>query len=55
MSAQSFDDFFARGQDWLATHGRPHPGVHDGTLDITHTYARQQLKSKFVNLKSREF
>jgi len=61
MSAQAFDDFFARGQRWLAEHGRPkagagadtstHPDPHAGSLDITRTYVRQQIKSKFVVLK----
>jgi hypothetical protein len=56
MTPQGFDDFFARGQRWLAEHGRPHPAAaaddpHQGDLDITHTYVRQQIKSKFVVLK----
>ena len=50
MSPQNFDDFFTRGQKWLSAHGRPHPGVHDGTLNITHTYARQQISSTFTVL-----
>jgi len=45
MPPQSFDDFFARGQQWLATHGR---FEHEGTVDITRTYVRQQMKSRFV-------
>ena len=45
MSPQSFDDFFSRGQHWLATHGQIQ---HEGTVDITRTYVRQQVKSKFV-------
>jgi len=45
MSAQSFDEFFARGQKWLATHGDVQ---HEGVVDITRTYVRQQLKSRFV-------
>jgi hypothetical protein len=48
MSAQHFDEFFARGQQWLATHGEVQ---HEGTTDITRTYVRQQIKSKFVVLK----
>ena len=54
MSPASFDEFFSRGQRWLATHGkRPHSddahhGPHEGTLDISRTYVRQQVKSKFV-------
>lgn len=53
MTPEAFDDFFARSQRWLTTHGRPpeeegHAGK--GTLDITRTYVRQQVKSKFVVL-----
>jgi hypothetical protein len=53
MSPQSFDDFFARGQQWLATHGKvEHEDVRGaqpkGTVDITRTYVRQQMKSRFV-------
>ena len=45
MSPSEFDDFFARGQQWLATHGQVQ---HEGAVDITRTYVRQQIKSKFV-------
>ena len=45
MGPGEFDEFFARGQKWLATHGQ---GQHEGTVDITRTYVRQQVKSKFV-------
>ncbi len=45
MSPGNFDDFFARGQQWLATHGS---FEHEGVADITRTYVRQQTKSKFV-------
>ena len=48
MSPTSFDDFFSRGQKWLATHGQVQ---HEGTVDITRTYVRQQVKSKFVVMK----
>jgi hypothetical protein len=48
MSPASFDEFFARGQQWLATHGQ---FEHEGTVDITRTYVKQQVKSKFVVLK----
>ena len=34
-----------RGQQWLATHGQVQ---HEGNVDITRTYVRQQIKSKFV-------
>ena len=52
MTPHAFDDFFGRGQQWLATHGQVQ---HDqaegaGTVDITRTYVRQQVKSKFVVL-----
>jgi len=45
MSPQSFDEFFARGQTWLATHGK---FEHEGTVDITRTYVKQQVKSRFI-------
>lgn len=45
MTPLAFDDFFARGQRWLSTHGQVQ---HEGTVDITRTYVRQQVKSKFV-------
>jgi hypothetical protein len=47
MSQADFDTFFARGQNWLATHGKPQPG---GVMDITRTYVRQQIRPKFVVL-----
>lgn len=54
MTPGEFDTFFARGQKWLATHGRTHEDSSSGAnasppaLDITRTYVRQQVKSKFV-------
>jgi hypothetical protein len=58
MSPQSFDDFFARGQKWLATHGKfEHEPARSegeparkpaGVADITRTYVKQQLRSKFI-------
>lgn len=45
MTPHAFDDFFARGQQWLTTHGQVQ---HEGTVDITRTYVRQQVKSRFV-------
>jgi hypothetical protein len=45
MSPADFDDFFARGQRWLTAHGRIQ---HEGTVDITRTYVKQQMKSRFV-------
>jgi hypothetical protein len=45
MGETDFDAFFARSQQWLATHGR---SEHEGTLDITRTYVKQQARSKFI-------
>ena len=45
MPPHAFDDFFARSQRWLSTHGQVQ---HEGTVDNTRTYVRQQVKSKFV-------
>jgi len=45
MPPASFDEFFAQGQRWLATHGT---FQHEGTVDITRTYVKQQIRSKFV-------
>jgi hypothetical protein len=50
MSPEAFDAFFDRGQNWLATHGKFQHQQADtpGHVDITRTYVRQQVKSKFV-------
>lgn len=45
MSQAGFSKFFDRGQQWLATHGR---FEHEGTVDITRTYVKQQRKSRFT-------
>lgn len=45
MTPTEFDDFFSRGQQWLTTHGKVQ---HEGTVDITRTYVRQQVKSRFI-------
>jgi hypothetical protein len=45
MSQEGFDDFFARGQHWLAAHGK---FEHEGTVDITRTYMKQQKRSRFI-------
>jgi hypothetical protein len=45
MSPAGFEEFFERGQQWLATHGKIQP---EGVVDITRTYVRQQVKSQFV-------
>jgi hypothetical protein len=51
MDPAEFDTFFQRGQDWLEKHGKRHQHAdHPGHLDITHTYSRQQIKSRFVVL-----
>jgi hypothetical protein len=47
MSPAAFDEFFERGQRWLAAHGRFGHGA-PGEADITGTYVRQQVRSKFV-------
>jgi len=47
MSPAAFDEFFERGQNWLTTHGKPGEG---GTMDITRTYVRQQVRPRFVVL-----
>lgn len=51
MSTDEFDEFFQRGQKWLTAHGRvpeEQDAKNGGTLDITRTYVRQQLRSRFV-------
>jgi hypothetical protein len=45
MTGDEFDRFFARGQQWLGTHGRDEK---KGVLDITRTYVKQQMRSRFV-------
>lgn len=47
MSPAEFDAFFTRAQRWLKQHGR---SEHEGVVDITHTYSRQQAKSRFIVL-----
>ena len=47
MTPAAFDRFFDRGQQWLATHGK---FEHEGTVDITRTYVKQQMRSRFVVL-----
>ncbi len=53
MTPAAFDDFFARGQQWLTTHGNfEHENASDqassGAVDITRTYVKQQARSKFI-------
>jgi hypothetical protein len=51
MSPRSFDEFFERGQQWLAAHGNfeHEEAVGDKRVaDITRTYVKQQMRSKFV-------
>ena len=56
MGDAEFGDFFDRGQRWLATHGRPHECPMSGgagasdALDITRTYVKQQVRSRYVVL-----
>jgi hypothetical protein len=53
MSPGAFDQFFERGQEWLATHGKfEHEAgdVRRGVADITRTYGKQQMKSRLVVL-----
>jgi hypothetical protein len=45
MGQRQFEEFFDRSQTWLATHGR---FEHEGTVDITRTYVKRQVKSRFV-------
>ena len=47
MSPSEFDEFFSRGQRWLATHGQVQ---HENLVDIRRTYVKQQIKSRFVVL-----
>lgn len=55
MLPHKFSDFFTRGQQWLTTHGRKPADAPSGgdphALDITHTYSKQQIKSRFIVLK----
>jgi hypothetical protein len=44
MSEGEFDDYFERSQHWLTTHGKIR---EEGVVDITRTYVRQQLLSRF--------
>lgn len=50
MSQSSFDEFFGRGQNWLAAHGRfeHETSAPERTADITGAYVRQQIKSRFI-------
>jgi hypothetical protein len=51
MTEGEFDAYFARGQRWLSTHGKTHGSAEgEGQLDITRTYVKQQVRSRFVVL-----
>ena len=52
MPPGDFDAFFARVQQWLATHGKfEHEEAGSAAaVDITKSYVRQQIKSKFVSM-----
>jgi hypothetical protein len=55
MSPAAFEEFFERGQEWLAAHGKfEHETADAGdarVADITGTYRKQQKRAKFVVLK----
>ncbi len=44
MSQSEFEDFFNRTQEWLARYGK---GEHEGMVDITGNYVKQQRLSRF--------
>jgi hypothetical protein len=48
MGPSEFNDFFDRSQQWLATHGQVQ---HEGVVDITRTYVRQQVRSRFIVIR----
>ncbi len=49
MTPGEFDAFFQRGQKWLATHGKfEHEVAGTGVADITRTYVKQQVRSRFI-------
>ncbi|MGN6504183.1 MAG: hypothetical protein ACTHM6_01350 [Tepidisphaeraceae bacterium] len=48
MSPEGFDELFQRSQRWLSVHGKRTD--EESTIDITRTYVKQQIKSKFVTL-----
>jgi hypothetical protein len=48
MTPRGFNEFFETGQQWLAAHGSIE---HEGTVDITRTYVKQQKRSKFIVTK----
>lgn len=49
MGAEAFNEFFDRGQAWLKKHGKfEHEAAPKGVADITKTYVKQQMKSRFV-------
>ncbi len=45
MNDTEFETFFARGQSWLARHGK---GAPSAMMDITGAYGRQQRRSSFT-------
>lgn len=49
MQERQFDSYFAHSQQWLAAHGRTeHDEAAAGVRDITRTYVKQQIRSKFI-------
>ena len=52
MTHAQFGEYFESGQTWLASHGRVHASAEGGHhLDITRTYVRQQMRSRFALMK----
>jgi hypothetical protein len=49
MTPVEFDAFFERGQKWLSTHGKfEHEAAGTGVADLTRTYVKQQVRSRFI-------
>ena len=48
LSPSGFDELYARSQRWLTVHGKPTDDKT--TMDITRTYVKQQVRSRFVVL-----
>lgn len=49
MTPEQFDQYFAKSQQWIASHGRVPD--KEGQVDLTRTYVRQQMKAKFVTME----
>jgi len=48
MDGNEFMSFFDRGQSWIEKYGKSHEAADASTRDITRTYVKQQIRSKFV-------